>query len=316
MNLKHFENAPSVRVGLIGLGRWGMNYLSTISRMQGVEIICAAGRSHQRVNLENFPNTLFTEDWRAVCLDPSLDGVIVATSPGSHYDIVKLLLELGLPVLVEKPFTLSSTETDELYALATDRKSLCMVNYIHLFSPGFKDLKSSITRAGKIRSIFSEHLSPGPYRLNVPVLWDWGCHELAMCIDLLNTSPESIQSPRQIIHGDHSSEIIHLRMKFKPDVEFFTTFGNAAGFKRRDFCVVCQNGVFVYDGLSGGLAKQYSELLFSVDPLRFQIHPKPLECAINEFLIAIQSGEVSHSTLKLATSVNRILEDLRPNLLS
>jgi predicted dehydrogenase len=304
-----------VRVGLIGLGRWGMKYFSTISRMQGVEIIRAAGRSYQRVNVENFPNTLFTEDWREVCLDSSLDGVIVATSPGSHYEIVKLLLELGLPALVEKPFTLSSKETDELFELAINRKSLCMVNYIHLFSPGFKDLKLSITRAGKIRSIFSEHLSPGPYRSNVPVLWDWGCHELAMCIDLLNTLPESIQSPRQLTNGDHSSEIIHIRMKFKPDVDFFTTFGNAAGFKRRDFCVVCEDGVFVYDGLSGGLAKQYSDQLLSLDPIRFQSHPKPLECAVNEFLIAIQSDQVSHGTLKLATSVNRILENLRPKLL-
>ena len=306
-----FGSLKVVRLGLIGLGRWARNYLSTINRMPGVEVVCVAGRDHQQAILEDFPGTSFTNDWRKVCLDSSLDGIIVATSPESHFEITKYLIEANIPALVEKPFTLSAEKTDGLYSLATDIGSLCMVNYIHLFSPGFRDLKSRVRNAGRIEFIVSENVSPGPYRVNVPVLWDWGCHELAMCIDLLDELPDSFLPLRQVQTGPNaSSEIFELRLRFKPDIAVLSTFGNAAEFKRRDFCVVCENGVFVYDGLSDGLAKQYSQVLPRVDFFGRQTQASPLECAIAEFLVAINLGQTQHRTLKLAMQVNQILSKL------
>ena len=94
-----------LQLGLIGIGRWGQNYLRTIRNSSDIQLRRVAGRSHQYSLLADDPGIKFTSDWREVCDDDSLDGVIVATPPSTHYDIVRRALNTGLPILVEKPLT-------------------------------------------------------------------------------------------------------------------------------------------------------------------------------------------------------------------
>lgn len=190
MNRESTLERRALRIGLIGLGRWGKRYVVALLQMPDVELVGIAGRAHQFDCLDDSLKGSFDEDWRVVCLDPSLDGIIVATSPESHYEVVKFALERGLPTLVEKPFTLSASETDELHYLSRKQNVLCMVNYIHLYANGYKDLKKNVGACGRVREIYSESFAYGPFRSGASVLWDWGCHDISMCIDLLGRTPE------------------------------------------------------------------------------------------------------------------------------
>jgi predicted dehydrogenase len=300
-----------MRIGLIGLGRWGKNYLTLLSKLPEIEFVHAAGRLNQKPDAKEFPNILFTENWLEVCHDTSLNGIIIASPPKTHYEIAKLAIELGTPVLVEKPFTLCPKQTLALSKLSRNNGVLCMVNYTHLFSPAYRDLKSNIVRSGKINSIFSEGFSSGPYRTNVPVLWDWGSHELSMCIDLIGESPKSMKVSEIVKSKENPlAKLLMLKFTFPSKIEVRAVFGNASEFKRRDFCVVCEDGCFLYDGLSAGLSKQFSSRVFSCDADRFKVQKTSLECAVIEFLDYLRLGKNLHFTLELATKVNRTLETL------
>ena len=50
------------------------------------------------------------------------DAVYVVTPHPSHYPHVKLAIELGKPVLCEKPFTVKAAETKELFRLAKEKQ--------------------------------------------------------------------------------------------------------------------------------------------------------------------------------------------------
>ncbi len=61
------------------------------------------------------------------CADPesaiaAADGVYIVTPHTSHYDYARLALEMGKPVLCEKPFTVRAEETRALFALAREKK--------------------------------------------------------------------------------------------------------------------------------------------------------------------------------------------------
>jgi predicted dehydrogenase len=300
-----------LRLGLLGLGRWGKNYVETLLKMPEARLRGIAGRAHQLDCLKGSIRGLFQEDLRVVCQDPALDGVIVATPPETHYEIVKFALERGLPAFVEKPFTLSVSETDELHYLARKQNVLCMVNYIHLYSKGYEDLKKKVRACGRVREIYSESFAYGPFRSGAPVLWDWGCHDISMCIDLLGRTPEGVLKKVNLTSQIRpNAEIITAELSFSEDVAAKLTFGNLAEIKRRDFCVVCDGGIFVYDGLSRGLSKNYSNTLTSDNPLRFNQHPAPLECAIREFINCIKADQRMHFTLDLAKRVNKVLSRL------
>ncbi|KAI0392823.1 oxidoreductase family protein [Xylariaceae sp. FL0594] len=51
--------------------------------------------------------------------DPSLDVVVICTPPDTHFSLAKRALEVGVHVMVEKPFVPTSAEADELIALAS-----------------------------------------------------------------------------------------------------------------------------------------------------------------------------------------------------
>jgi predicted dehydrogenase len=283
--------------------------------MAHARVVKVAGRHHQRENLRCFPDVGFTEDWREVCSDRSLDGLIIASSPDSHYEIVKTAIENGIPIIVEKPFTLSASHTEDLNLLSRRAGVLCMVAYTHLFAPGYQDLKASVGRSSGLSKIFSEGLSNGPFRHNVPVLWDWGSHDVSMCLDLVDATVVSAKV-RKILQPNarQFSEIIILDMKFSNEVDARCIFGNAAEFKRRDFLAVCGDEYFLYDGLSPGLAKQFSSRISSISDLRFKEYPKPLDCLITEFVSYVRSGKTNHYSIDLASRVNRVIASVDPDV--
>ena len=300
-----------MKLGLIGLGRWGSNYLDNLLRIKTVEFIKVAGRKDQ-FEKKSDRNVSYTEDWREVCNDSRIDGLIVAVSPGSQYEITKYSLQKGIPVLVEKPFTLCQDHTDELIKLSKVNNVLCMVGYTHIFSKGYQDLKRSVSQCGDIKGLFSEGISQGPFRISVPLVWDWGCHDIAMCIDLLNQKPLTTTVKSILKHpANSSSEILEIKLYFGSSIEARCIVGNASEFKRRDFCVICDEGTFVYDGLSGGLSKQYSTKVISNDDRRFKLQTTPLECVLNEFINALENNQKYHYTIDLAKDVNETLTKIK-----
>ena len=170
--------------GLVGLGRWGQKYLKTIQNLKGVKLSAVTCRKTQVNLLKNLDLKIYY-DWKIMLENPNLDGIIIATQPEKHYEISKDFLTKKIPILVEKPFTTSKTQTDLLFQIAQKNKTLCCVGYIHLFSSSYLQLKKKIKKLNIPLNIYSQGLSYGPFRKNTPVLWDWGCHELSICLDIM-----------------------------------------------------------------------------------------------------------------------------------
>ena len=97
------------RIGLVGYGYWGKNYVKTLVGIEGVELgwICSP---HTQVLPADLPaGCVFTRQYEDILNDPSIDAVIVATPPATHYLLAKEALLAGKDVLVEKPMTVNPT---------------------------------------------------------------------------------------------------------------------------------------------------------------------------------------------------------------
>jgi predicted dehydrogenase len=145
-------------IGLIGRGYWGEVYARTLDKM-GIDY-WQAGRN-----------------WRE---KPIPEAVIIASSAKSHYRLAKELISREIPVIIEKPVCLESSQARKLLKLARYKGISVFVGHTHLFSEEWRKLKKEI---GPIREINAQ--SGGPCALDP--LWDWGPHDVAMCIDLLDS---------------------------------------------------------------------------------------------------------------------------------
>lgn len=105
------------------------------------------------------------------------DAVMIGTDPFSHYKLVKYCLEHGKHVLVEKPFTTSLQDSEELVALAEKLNLKLGIVHNFQFSRSSKNLDQDLknNKLGKIKGIYAFQF--GNIRRRLPVWYEklpWG----------------------------------------------------------------------------------------------------------------------------------------------
>ena len=299
-----------IRLGLIGAGRWGRVYMNTLADMAGVTLSALASSNPHSRNLVD-EDVALHEDWHDLINTGGVDGLIVATPPASHAEIARAALESGLPVLVEKPLTLDVEEARSLCDLAERIDGLVMVDHIHLFSPAFRALKREAAKLGPVRRMESEAGNYGPFRKATPILWDWGAHDVSMCLDLMGEIPSEVAArrieERQTDEG--SGEILDVKLYFSggkaDEAAAEIRMGNLMPGKRRRFCAAFDAGILVYDDLAVDKLSFVPESTSPETKIRAiaVAGEPPLICATREFADAITAGSRSQESLQLGLSV-------------
>jgi predicted dehydrogenase len=198
-----------LRLGLIGCGHWGPNYLRVFQQLPGAEMHMAADLNAGRREAlqQQFPAVEFRADAAAILNHPALDAVVIATPASGHYPLVKQALEAGKHVLCEKPLTLNAAESLELNALAAARERILMVGHTFLFNSGIRQLKTYLTEGlpGQLYYLHATRTNLGPIRTDVGAIADLASHDIAIFNYLLESLPLEV-SARALSCLPHSHE--------------------------------------------------------------------------------------------------------------
>ena len=157
------QRAPSdtVRVGIIGYGYWGPNIVRNFHGLDNCEVVAVCDKSPAALKRAQkaYPHTRTTSDFNEILTSPEIDAVAVITPVWTHFDLAKAALENGKHVFVEKPFTSTSAQAEQLIELA-DRKNLkIMVDHTFLFSGAVRKIRE-VVDAGKLGSSVLLRLDP------------------------------------------------------------------------------------------------------------------------------------------------------------
>lgn len=152
------------RLGFIGAGWWATtSHIPVLKERDDVILSAVSRRSEEGLKKvrDSFGFEFATRDYREL-LEQPLDGVIISTPHEVHYEQARAALEAGLHVLVEKPITLSASESRDLVALAKDKG-------LHLLVPHgwhYKDFvleakkQMDLGRVGRVQHIMCHMASP------------------------------------------------------------------------------------------------------------------------------------------------------------
>ena len=151
---------------LVGSGKWGQNYISTLANFPEVSLTVA--------NRNN---------WKDL-IDQQPDGVMVCTPPQSHVEIASYALAHDIPTMIEKPLALSLEEAITLQQYSAP----ILVNHTYLFADSYQYIKRNI---GQITDIRSAGIGSN-FHSDYSGLWDYGPHDIAMILDLAQQYPKSI----------------------------------------------------------------------------------------------------------------------------
>jgi predicted dehydrogenase len=260
---------PALRLGLVGAGAWGRNYIRTIAGIPEIRLARVA-----------------TRDWRELLRASDIDGVIVAVPPAAQPEIALAAIEAGRPLLLEKPLALSVDAAQRIVAAAAARSVFVMVDHVHLFHPAFEALKRAAAERGPVLAIEAAAGGPGQ-RPGVPALWDWGPHDVAMCIDLLGAPPEAVDAAR--LESRAAGERLRLDLQFARGVSASIELSTLRE-KHRRFAVRLAAQTLVYDAAPPADAAEL-----------------PLARAVRAFAAAIAAGSTSLASAELGVAVVRTL---------
>ncbi len=112
--------ADKVRLGVIGLGIMGEQYVRIYNAhpLATVTAICTRGQERLNEIGDKYGIRQRATDYHELLAQTNIDAVCVATPDFAHYEPVKAALNANKHVLCEKPFTTLLSEADELLALS------------------------------------------------------------------------------------------------------------------------------------------------------------------------------------------------------
>ncbi|MBV8141714.1 MAG: Gfo/Idh/MocA family oxidoreductase, partial [Verrucomicrobia bacterium] len=161
----------------LGCGYWGPNLLRNFSALPRCRVKYVVDSSPERRAFveTNFPRTVATDSVGKVVSDPEVNGVIIATPAGSHFQLAKEALLSGKHVFVEKPLATKVMEVDELARLAQDRNLVVMAGHTFIYNAAVRYVKKLMDAGelGEIRYIYSQRLNLGRIRSDIDALWNF-----------------------------------------------------------------------------------------------------------------------------------------------
>lgn len=194
------------KVGLIGFSIGGhVFHAPFIDGNPDLELykVTARREEQQQMLAERYPYAEAVLSADDIIQDPDIDLVVVATSNDVHFSLTKAALEAGKHVVVEKPFTNTTKEADELIALAEEKELLLTIHHSTRFYSDYKTIQKILNsgRLGRVVNFelrydrFRNYLRHGAWReKNLPgsgIHYDLGAHLIDQALQLF-AHPETV----------------------------------------------------------------------------------------------------------------------------
>ncbi|MDO5662346.1 MAG: Gfo/Idh/MocA family oxidoreductase, partial [Brachybacterium sp.] len=161
------RDAPALRWGVISPGHIGAQFTDTLHRATSSRVVAVASRSQDRA--EQFARSREIDgafDSVEKMLEAGgLDVVYIASPHAQHHAFARTVLEAGVPVLVEKAFTLNRPQASDLVDLARERSLFLMEAMWARFLPQYGVLRRLIEGGvlGEIVSVAADHGQAFPF---------------------------------------------------------------------------------------------------------------------------------------------------------
>lgn len=260
-----------IRLGLIGCGRWGANYVRAAREAGNADVTHVYRMSYMPDG-----DVVVVGSVEALLAAP-IDAVVVAAPPDARVAICEKVFAAGRPAIIEKPLALSLAEAERISAAAKSAGTPWLVAHQHLFAPAYEQLRSELLSMADL-AVGSNAGGPGPVR-SYSALWDYGPHDVAMVLGLFGGA--SVEYARAVSPGTYELDLA-------AGLQFATvTLSNAAANKHRIFEVSASDGrVFQYDD-----SRAPGEKLWVDGWVRQVSIEPPLTRMVRAFADAVRTGQ-------------------------
>ena len=309
-----------IKLALIGCGKWGKNYLKTVTAIEGCELKWACDLDYQRLNQAApvYHQTRFTENKADIFNDSEVQGVIIATTPESHYKLAKEAISKGKAVLVEKPVTINRKDSNDLIELAAAQNTVLMAGHTLIYHPAVKKIKGLLEEKHIIDDLCYLNMSRTSSTSQAPkvdILHDLAVHDIYLSRHLIGMDPIwVIANGESYIHSPYNN-VINILMGFPNGkiASIFASFIHTE--KTRKMILVASKTKLVFDDAQ--TTDRKIQLFDKVEQEHFlavEDHSEPLTQECIHFMECIREHKEPLSGRKNIELVAKIIDCISESL--
>ena len=181
-----------VRLGVIGAGAIAAFHLQVLHAMPDIEVVGIASRTRAKAEslAAEYAIPHVADDLSGLINQSQPNGLLILVSTDQVYDVSRVAIQYGLPLFIEKPPGLSSSETGRLAELARQRGVQTMVGYNRRYYSIFHKALQVIGQHGPLMGIMVEG------------------HERIGSIRRSNIHPERILSSWLYVNTTHTIDLM------------------------------------------------------------------------------------------------------------
>jgi predicted dehydrogenase len=144
-------------------------------------------------------------------LPGEVDAVAIATPTPAHFEIANTLLNEGIHVLLEKPFTTTMDEARALVEVAEGKGLVLQIGHLERFNPAIVALAAYVSRP---QFIESHRIAPyKPRSLDVSVVLDLMIHDIDLIHGLVGAPMEHVDAIGRSVFSENI-DVANARIRF------------------------------------------------------------------------------------------------------
>jgi predicted dehydrogenase len=206
-----------LRLGVVGFGYWGPNVVRNFAMLPDCRVtaICDGDAAARARAAAHYPAARIVADAKEVVAAPDIDAVAIVTPVSSHYALARQALENDKHIFVEKPFTATSQQAEDLIELADRNNLIVMVDHTFLFTGAVRKMKELIDQGvlGRLYYYDSTRVNLGLFQHDVNVVWDLAPHDLSIMDHLIGLEAERVVATGQA-HLNGLEDIAYITLYF------------------------------------------------------------------------------------------------------
>ena len=211
-----------INVGVVGYGYWGPNVTRNFNETPGARVVAIsdADDGSLRRAQQSYPGIRMTKDCQELVTAPDLDVIAIVTPVSSHFEIAKAALSNGKHIFIEKPFTASAAQAEQLIELAERKRLKIMVDHTFLFTGAVKKIKELIDDGvlGDLYYFDSIRVNLGLFQKDVNVVWDLAPHDLSIMDHLIDKEPTAVMATGVAHFNNALEDVAYITVYFPGNV--------------------------------------------------------------------------------------------------
>lgn len=213
-------------IGYIGNGKSANRYHLpfVLERTETITVKTIYDRTIDHTAWAKIAGVQYTTDLQALLQDDELDLVVISTPSQVHYELAKMVLEAGKNCLVEKPFTQTLAEAQELFDLAKAKGLVLQCYQNRRFDSDFLTVQKVI-ESGKIGDVLEVEMGFDYFRPEVPenvhqfsainsYLYGHACHTLDQVISYWGAPHNVHYDVRQLLGSGRMNDYFDLDLYY------------------------------------------------------------------------------------------------------